>query len=83
LRARAIENLCYVVGVNRNGADGNELLYVGGSCVVDFLGADRANLRNENGIATAVLDKQALGEFRDRFAFDKDADAFTVDSTET
>ena len=78
LRARAIENLSYVVGVNRNGVDGNKLPYTGGSCIVDFLGADLANLKDQNDVATAVLDLQKLIEFRDRFAFDKDADAFTV-----
>jgi omega-amidase len=78
LRARAIENLSYVVGVNRNGIDGNELPYIGGSCVVDFLGADLADLQDQNGIATVTLDKQAISAFRERFAFDKDADEFTL-----
>ena len=79
LRARAIENLSYVVGVNRNGIDGNDLPYIGGSCVVDFLGADLADLQDQNGIATVTLDKQALTAFRERFAFDKDADEFSLD----
>ena len=79
LRARAIENLSYVVGVNRNGVDGNDLPYTGGSCIVDFMGADLANMGDRSGIATAELDKHALVKFRDRFAFDKDADEFTVD----
>jgi omega-amidase len=78
LRARAIENLSYVVGVNRNGIDGNDLPYIGGSCIVDFLGADVADLRDQNGVATATLDKRKLSAFRDRFAFDKDADKFTI-----
>lgn len=38
LRARAIENQCFVVGVNRIGEDGNGLIYVGGSMVIDPLG---------------------------------------------
>jgi omega-amidase len=78
LRARAIENLSYVAGVNRNGVDGNGLPYTGGSCIVDFLGADLANLGEQNGVATATLRLAELGEFRDRFAFNKDADNFTV-----
>lgn len=78
LRARAIENLSYVVGVNRNGTDGNDLPYIGGSCVVDFLGADLADLQDQNGIATVTLDHQAISAFRERFAFDKDADEFTL-----
>ena len=38
LRARAIENQCYVVGVNRVGKDGNGATYAGDSVAVDFLG---------------------------------------------
>ena len=79
LRARAIENLSYVVGVNRNGVDGNDLPYTGGSCVVDFLGADLASLQDKNGVETIVLDKQTLMDFRQRFAFDQDADTFSVE----
>ena len=79
LRARAIENLSFVVGVNRNGIDGNDLPYTGGSCIVDYLGADLANLQDRNGVSSATLDKKALLEFRERFAFDKDADSFSID----
>ena len=78
LRARAIENLSYVAGVNRNGVDGNDVPYSGGSSIVDFLGADLANLHDHNGIASAVLDMQLLKDFRDRFAFHKDADDFEI-----
>jgi len=78
LRARAIENLSYVAGVNRTGVDGNEVPYIGGSCIVDFLGADLANLRDKSGIASAVLDMQLLQDFRERFAFHKDADDFEI-----
>jgi len=78
LRARAIENLSYVVGVNRCGSDENGLAYIGGSCIVDYLGADLANLQDKTGIASATLDKNALLEFRERFAFDKDADRFSI-----
>ena len=78
LRARAIENLSFVAGVNRNGLDGNDLPYTGGSCIVDYLGADLANLHDRNGVASATLDRKALFEFRERFAFDKDADAFSI-----
>ncbi len=78
LRARAIENLAYGIGVNRNGNDGNGLPYVGGSTVVDYLGADLAALGSDNGVATAVLDLKALREFRERFAFHLDADDFTL-----
>jgi omega-amidase len=78
LRARAIENLSFVAGVNRVGADGNEIPYTGGSSIIDYLGADLANLEDSAGVATAVLDGAALSEFRNRFAFHKDADSFRI-----
>ena len=80
LKARAIENLSYVVGVNRVGTDGNDLPYTGGSAVIDHLGADLASLGDESGIATATLDLDALHAFRERFAFHKDADEFELTS---
>ena len=78
LRARAIENLSYAVGVNRIGTDGNDLPYTGGSSVVDFLGADLASLDDRAGTATATLDLDELSAFREQFAFHKDADAFAL-----
>lgn len=79
LRARAIENLSYVAGVNRTGNDGNDIPYKGGSSIIDYLGADLANLGDREGTATAELDLEKLTEFRDRFAFHKDADNFTIE----
>ena len=78
LRARAIENLSYVVGVNRTGVDGNDFPYDGGSSIIDYLGADLADLGNQQGIATATLDSEKLAAFRERFAFHKDADEFAI-----
>lgn len=78
LRARAIENLSYVAGVNRTGKDGNDIPYRGGSSVIDYLGADLANLGDREGTETAELDLEKLMTFRDRFAFHKDADDFTI-----
>jgi predicted amidohydrolase len=78
LRARAIENLSYVAGVNRTGTDGNEIPYDGGSSIIDFLGADLVNLGDLEGTASADLDLEKLIAFRERFAFHKDADNFTI-----
>lgn len=78
LRARAIENLSYLAGVNRIGQDGNDLPYVGGSAIIDYLGNDLADLGDQQGTATTTLDLDALQNFRDRFAFDKDADDFVI-----
>lgn len=79
LRARAIENLSYVVGVNRVGEDGNQLLYSGGSAIINYLGEDLADLGDKPGVATVTLDPEQLTGFRERFAFHMDADRFTLD----
>ena len=78
LRARAIENLSYVAGVNRTGCDGNSIPYIGGSSIIDYLGADLAILGDREGTASAGLDREKLTAFRERFAFNKDADDFTI-----
>lgn len=78
LRARAIENLSFVVGVNRIGTDGNDFPYAGGSAVVDYLGQDLVDLADRAGHATVSLDREALMKFRTRFAFHKDADRFEL-----
>ncbi len=78
LRARAIENLSYVAGVNRTGTDGNNLPYSGGSAIIDYLGQDLADLGDRTGIATASLDKAALRTFREKFPFHVDADSFSI-----
>ncbi len=78
LRARAIENLSYVVGVNRTGVDGNNIPYRGGSAIIDYLGEELANVKDKIGIVTRNLDIDSLQKFRDRFAFDKDADNFSL-----
>lgn len=81
LRARAIENLAFVAGINRSGTDGNNIPYAGGSAVVDYLGADLAVLGEDAGTASATLDLTALRKFRDRFPFHVDADGFSIDRT--
>jgi predicted amidohydrolase len=78
LRARAIENLSYLAGVNRIGVDGNQLPYAGGSAIINFLGQDVANLHDTNGAASATLDLDELRKFRARFPFDVDADDFSI-----
>lgn len=78
LRARAIENLSYVAGVNRTGRDGNDIPYGGGSSIIDYLGESLEDLGGQAGTASARLDLEKLTEFRERFAFHKDADQFTI-----
>ncbi len=79
MRARAIENLSFLAGVNRIGRDGNDLPYIGGSAIIDYLGNDLADLGDRSGTATVTLDLEELRQFRNRFAFDKDADNFTLE----
>lgn len=78
LQARAIENQCYVVGVNRIGQDGNDIRYSGDSMVVDALGEVLYQKENEEDIFTITLEKEKLDEVRSRFPFWKDGDAFEL-----
>lgn len=79
LRARAIENLAYVAGVNRVGEDGNGIPYTGGSAIIDYLGTTLATPGDAVGTVSAKLDLDELQAFRERFAFHKDADRFTLE----
>ena len=78
LRARAIENLCYCVGVNRVGLDGNELHYGGDSAVLDFLGQPLIELGLQEQTVTLTLDPTALAAHRERFPAWMDADEFAI-----
>jgi predicted amidohydrolase len=78
LQARAIENQCYVVGVNRVGDDGKGLHYTGDTMVVDALGTVLYTKANEEDIHTITLQKDSLEETRNKFPFLKDADRFII-----
>lgn len=78
LRARAIENLAYVVGVNRIGLDGNGATYAGESAAIDFLGKVMGGDRGGDFVETAVLDRESLVAFRSDFPAHLDADDFTL-----
>jgi omega-amidase len=78
LRARAIENLSYCVGVNRVGVDGNQLNYGGNSAAIDFLGQPLVELGAQEQTITASLDANALAAHRERFPAWMDADAFAL-----
>jgi omega-amidase len=79
LRARAIENQAYVVGVNRVGLDGQGVAYAGDSAAIDFLGDPLVELGAAARIETVGLDPQALQAFRSKFPAHLDADAFTLE----
>jgi len=79
LRARAIENWCYCVGVNRVGVDGNGLSYAGDSAAIDFAGDVLVELGAQEQVVTVTLDPDALAAHRERFPAWMDADAFRID----
>lgn len=78
LMARAIENQCFVVAVNRTGNDGNNIYHSGNSMVIDPSGEVLYEKENEEDFFTITLSKEKLQEIRTRFPFLKDADDFTI-----
>lgn len=78
LKARAIENQTFVIGVNRIGQDGNDIAYSGDSVAHDFMGEPLAELGSDAAVATVELDGAALRAFRERFPAHLDADRFTL-----
>ena len=78
LCARAIENQCYVVGVNRVGSDANNIYYSGNSLVIDPLGQVLYHMADEEDVNTVILQKDLLEEVRTKFPFWKDADPFNI-----
>ncbi|MDH5833531.1 amidohydrolase [Luteimonas kalidii] len=78
LRARAIENLCYVAGLNRVGADGNGIDYDGDSAVIDFLGHPVSECSDAEVVVTTTLLGAELEKHRERFPAMLDGDAFEL-----
>ena len=79
LMARAMENLCYVVAVNRVGDDGNGVAHNGGTAVFDFKGDTLAKAKdNTQELLTLTLDKAPLEDFKTAFPAYLDADPFTL-----
>ena len=78
LCARAIENQCYVVGVNRVGSDGKNVYHSGNSLVIDPLGQVLYHMADEEDVNTITLQKEMLEDVRSKFPFWKDADKFNM-----
>jgi omega-amidase len=79
LRARAIENQCYVAGANRIGTDGNGYTYSGESMIIDPKG--RIIIKGEKNkecTISANISMTELKAFRKKFPVLKDADRFTL-----
>ena len=77
LMARAIENQCFVVGVNRVGVDVKDNHYPGETMVIDPMGELLYHAGDKEEIHTSTLDKDLLEMTRNKFPFWKDADIFS------
>ncbi len=78
LQARAIENQCYVIGVNRVGEDGNGVYYSGESSVVDPKGELMFQEADHEQVYTATLSYNHLSHIRESLPFLKDMDSFEL-----
>ena len=78
LCARAIENQCYVIGVNRVGKDGNDIYHSGNSMIIDPLGEVLYHMADEEDVFTISLLKEHLESVRSKFPFWKDGDHFNI-----
>ena len=78
LQARAIENQCYVAGINRVGTDGKGFKYAGESSVFGPLGETIWQAGNEVICKTVTADKETLIKVRSTFPFLNDADKFLL-----
>ena len=72
LRARAIENQCYVIGVNRVGEDGKGLVYSGDSGCIDLLGNESACPASQETVQAVTLSRSELDTTRAAIPFLKD-----------
>jgi omega-amidase len=78
LKARAIENQCYVIGVNRIGQDGNGLVYNGQSTIIQFDGEVLLQAGSNEGYFEIIIDKSAQNEYRKSLPFLNDKDLITI-----
>ena len=78
LQARAVENQCYVIGVNRAGSDPRGMVYAGASGVFDPLGEDVLNLGASVGSSSVVIDLAEVERVRKLLPFQQDADGFLL-----
>ena len=78
LKARAVENLAYAVGVNRVGVDGNGVVYRGGTAAYSFTGDTMLETFDVEGVFTVTLDRTAVEDYRAAFPAWRDADEFSV-----
>lgn len=78
LKARAVENMSYVIGVNRIGKDENNHEYIGHSQAVDFLGNYILEPQETDGVFIVTFEKEKLIEARKKLGFLNDKDLFEI-----
>ncbi len=80
MKARAIENQCYVAGSNRTGTDGAGISYCGESMIISPKGEILASAGNESNCSvSSEISLTSLSDFREKFPVAKDADKFAID----
>lgn len=79
LAARAIENQCYVLGINRVGMDHNNHYHSGDTQALDYLGNRLVHVQNQETVVLAKLKADSLHEFKTRFPAYMDADKFYLE----
>lgn len=79
LKARAVENMVYTIGVNRLGTDQNQNKYSGHSQIVDYLGKYIIEPQTSEGVFYAELDKKPQNKIREKLGFLNDRDNFKID----
>ena len=78
LRARAIENQCFTIGVNRTGTDGLDFEYDGSSSIYDPMGEPLYNKKGAEDIITMTLNNDEVLATREKLPFQKDKDSFSL-----
>ena len=78
LKARAVENVSYVIGVNRIGTDNNNFEYIGHSQIIDELGNFILKPTEDEGVFIADFDKNKMLETRNKLNFLDDRDYFDL-----
>ena len=78
IKARSVENMCYTIGVNRNGVDNANLEYVGHSQAVDFLGNYFLEPQEAEGVFIVEFDKEKMNNARNKLGFLNDRDSFEI-----
>lgn len=79
LKARAIENMSYTIGVNRIGKDNNNYHYSGGSRIIDYLGNVISKIDDfKEGLIFSKIEKKKQNNMREKLGFLKDKDLFSI-----